>query len=120
MPYFFIRFLENTLLPSITAARLSGPKQGTPIPFSRSTAPSTRGSSGATIAKSIFFSAANAVIPSISFAPTGTQTASCAIPPFPGSAYSSMSGCCSLILRMMACSLPPPPTTIIFIPKILL
>ena len=30
MPYFFIRFLEKTLLPSMIAASLRGPKQGMP------------------------------------------------------------------------------------------
>ena len=50
MPYFFIKFLENTLLPSMIAAALLGPKQGTPTSFNASTAPRTSGSSGATTA----------------------------------------------------------------------
>ena len=50
MPYFFIRFLENTLLPSMMAALARGPKQGMPAASRASTQPSTRGSSGATTA----------------------------------------------------------------------
>ena len=45
MPYFFIRFLANTLLLSIAAAALVGPKQGMPQSLRASTAPSARGSS---------------------------------------------------------------------------
>ena len=67
--YFFMRFFEKTLLPSIIAAFAFGPKQGIPISLSASTAPSTSGSSGATTAKSILLSFANCVIPFISFAP---------------------------------------------------
>ena len=115
MPYFFIRFLEKTLLPSRIAAFLSGPKQGIPIAFSASTIPRTKGSSGATTAKSMPFSFAKATPPSTSFAAISTQVASLAMPPLPGSAYSSVTCGFSLIFLMMACSLPPPPTTIIFI-----
>ena len=50
MPYFFIRFLENALLPSMIAAAAFGPKQGIPFSFRRSTQPKTNGSSGATTA----------------------------------------------------------------------
>ena len=50
MPYFFIRFFEKTLLPSIIAAFLRGPKQGMPRLSSLSTQPSTSGSSGVTTA----------------------------------------------------------------------
>ena len=50
IPYFFIRFLENILLPSIIAAFARGPKQAIPASLSLSTAPSTSGSSGATTA----------------------------------------------------------------------
>ncbi len=114
IPYFFIRFFEKTLLPSMMAAFALGPKHLMPASSSASTQPSTSGSSGATTAKSIPFSVANAVICSISFAPMFTQTASAAMPPFPGSAYmTSTSGFCFIFL-MMACSLPPPPTTITF------
>ena len=48
--YFFMRFLEKTLLPSIIAASARGPKQGIPAASSASTHPSTRGSSGVTTA----------------------------------------------------------------------
>ena len=40
----------NALLASMTAAFLSGPKQGMPAALSASTAPRARGSSGATMA----------------------------------------------------------------------
>ena len=50
MPYFFMRFLAKTLLPSITAARFSGPKQGMPAASSASTMPRQSGSSGVTTA----------------------------------------------------------------------
>ena len=77
MPYFFIRFLEKTLLPSMIAAFARGPKAGMPMASNASTAPSTSGSSGATTAKSIAFSFANAVMPAMSFAriaPNNTAT----------------------------------------------
>ena len=61
-------------------------KLGVPRSSSLSTAPKTRGSSGATTAKSILFSFAKFAIPSISFAPIFTHTASLAIPPLPGRA----------------------------------
>ena len=112
--YFFIRFLEKTLLPSIAAAAFLGPKHLTPAASRLSTAPRTNGSSGATTAKSILFFNANSVIALISFAPISTHSASCAIPPFPGRAYIVSTFLFSFIFFMMACSLPPPPTTITF------
>ena len=48
--YFLINSLEKALLPSIIAAALFGPKHGIPRSESKSTRPSTRGSSGATTA----------------------------------------------------------------------
>ena len=86
MPYFFMRSLEKTLLPSRIAAALFGPKHGMPTASRRSTAPRTRGSSGATTAKPICFSTAKAVMASRSFAPMSVQTASAAMPPLPGAA----------------------------------
>ena len=86
MPYFFIRFLENTLLASICAAFASGPKQGMPMACRRSTQPMASGSSGATTAKSMAFSEANFTMSSIAVAEIGTQVASWAMPPFPGRA----------------------------------
>ena len=115
MPYFFIRFLEKTLLPSMMAAALFGPKAGIPASCSASTQPNTSGSSGATTAKSIFCSFANLTIPSISLAPMSTQVASAAMPPFPGKAKISSTFLFSFSFLMMACSLPPPPTTSSFI-----
>ena len=115
IPYFFIRSLENALLPSMTAAFLSGPKVFMPAACRESTAPSTSGSSGATTAKSTPFFTAKSVMASISLAPMSTQVASFAIPPLPGSANISSTLSFSFIFFIMACSLPPPPTTITFI-----
>ena len=50
MPYFFISPLAKTLLPSIMAARFSGPKQGMPSASIASTMPRQSGSSGVTTA----------------------------------------------------------------------
>ena len=50
IPYFFMRFFEKILLPSIIAAFLSGPKHGIPASVNTSTQPPTSGSSGATTA----------------------------------------------------------------------
>ena len=86
MPYFCIRRLEKTLLASISAARASGPKQGTPSACRRSTQPMASGSSGATTAKSMRFSAAKRATPSMSVALISTHSASCAMPPLPGRA----------------------------------
>ena len=69
IPYFFIRSLEKTLLPSMMAAFASGPKQGIPAASSASTAPSTSGSSGATTAKSMLWVLAKSTCAEISFAP---------------------------------------------------
>ena len=62
MPYFFIRFFENTLLPSIIAAFLRGPNAGIPCAASASTMPRHSGSSGATMTKSTLFSAAQRTV----------------------------------------------------------
>ena len=43
MPYFFMRFFENTLLPSMIAAFFCGPKQGMPFASSASTHPKPAG-----------------------------------------------------------------------------
>ena len=84
MPYFSMRFLAKTLLPSMRAAALLGPKVRTPAAFIASTMPSASGSSGATTAKSTACSFANATIPSRSVALMGTHSASAAMPPLPG------------------------------------
>ena len=109
----FIMSFEKIFEPSIIAALLSGPKQGIPALCKLSTAPKTKGSSGATTANSISFSTANFVMPSISLAPILTQVASLAIAPLPGSAKISVTFSLSRSFLIMACSLPPPPTTII-------
>ena len=84
MPYFFIRFFENTLLLSISAANLLGPKQVNPPASRKSTIPAPRGSSGATNTRSTFFSFARASIPSLSIASTLQHSASVEMPPLPG------------------------------------
>ena len=53
MPYFFIRALEKALLPSMMAALALGPKARMPEASMASTMPMARGSSGATMTKSI-------------------------------------------------------------------
>ena len=68
------------------AAFAFGPKHAMPFSLSASTTPRTRGSSGATTAKSILFSTANSTIFSLSVAAIGTQLASAAMPPLPGRA----------------------------------
>ena len=86
MPYFLISPLAKALLPSMAAAAALGPKQGIPRSSSRSTAPITSGSSGATTAKSTPRSTANPTMASRSSAPMGTHSAQRPMPPFPGSA----------------------------------
>ena len=86
MPYFSIRLLAKDLLPSMAAAAFVGPKQAIPFSLSRSTSPMTSGSSGATTVKSIASRTANSTICPSSVAAIGTQTASAAMPPLPGSA----------------------------------
>ena len=119
MPYLRIRSFEKTLLPSRIAARLLGPKQAMPRASSASTAPSTRGSSGATTAKSTSLSTANATMPAMSVAAMSTQVASRAIPPLPGSAYSVVTSGFLARALTRACSRPPPPTTMTFIGALL-
>ena len=87
MWYFFIRSLAKTLLASIRAALASGPKQGMPMAWSRSTHPRASGSSGATTAKPMAWEAAKSTMASMSVAAiSGTHTASAAMPPLPGRA----------------------------------
>ena len=86
MPYRFIKFLANTLLPSMAAAFFLGPKHRMPSALRASTAPKTRGSSGATTAKSTAWSLAKETMAGRSVAAMGQHTASAAMPPFPGRA----------------------------------
>ena len=84
MPYFFIRFLEKTLLLSMAAAAAVGPKAGIPS-FSRaSTIPMARGSSGATTTRPTLCWAANPTTRGMSTARMLTHSASAAMPPLPG------------------------------------
>ena len=115
IPYFFIRFLEKTLLPSIIAASLEGPKQGTPILRRASAMPRTSGSSGVTTQKSMPCVFANSTAEGISVAEILTHSASFAMPPLPGKAYILVIFLFSLSFFITACSRPPPPITIMFI-----
>ena len=85
MWYFFISSLEKALLASMTAALARGPKAGIPAASRASTMPRARGSSGATMTKSIACSMA-----STSVALMGTHWATWAMPPLPGAQYSSV------------------------------
>ncbi len=111
IPYFFIKSLAKTLLPSIAAAALLGPKALIPFSSNLSTAPRAKGSSGATTARSILFSTANFVMPPISVAGISTHCACWDMPPLPGAQYTSFTILLCLIFHTRACSLPPPPTT---------
>ena len=113
--YFSIKFLEKTLLPSMIAAFFRGPKQGIPASSRTSTAPRTRGSSGATTAKSTALARAKARMPGTSVAETPAHSASAAMPPLPGRAKIRSARGSSFNFLMMACSRPPPPMTRIFI-----
>ena len=84
IPYFFIRSLENALLPSMMAAFFLVPKILRPAASNASTIPAHRGSSWLHTARSISFSFANAIRRSNSMTPIGTHSAILAIPAFPG------------------------------------
>ena len=90
MWYFFISSLEKALLASMTAALARGPKAGIPAASRASTMPRARGSSGATMTKSIACSLAQATMASTSVALMGTHWATWAMPPLPGAQYSSV------------------------------
>ena len=113
--YFFISFLENTLLPSMIAAFFLGPKVLNPLACKASTIPSTSGSSGATTTISTFSFCARATTPSISVALTSKHFAYFDIPPFPGVQYSLPTFFDWASFIIIACSRPPPPTTSISI-----
>ena len=84
MWYFFISSLEKALLASMMAALAWGPKAGMPAASMASTIPKARGSSGATMTKSMALSLAHFTMPSTSVALTGTQVATWAMPALPG------------------------------------
>ena len=73
--------------------------------------PRARGSSGATMTKSMAFSLAHFTMTSTSVALMGTQVATWAMPPLPGAQYSSVTLGLWASFQQMACSRPPPPTT---------
>ena len=74
----------------MTAALARGPKAGIPAASRASTMPRARGSSGATMTKSIACSLAQATMASTSVALMGTHWATWAMPPLPGAQYSSV------------------------------
>ena len=86
MLYFFIKSLENALDPSIIAAFARGPKVLKPAFSNSSTAPATRGSSGPTMTKSMFFSLANSISLGKSITEISTHSATSAMPALPGAA----------------------------------
>ena len=120
MWYFFISSLENALLASRMAALARGPKAGMPAASRASTMPKARGSSGATMTKSMALSLAQATMSSTSVALMGTHWATWAMPPLPGAQYSSETLGLWASFQQMACSRPPPPTTNTFILYIML
>ena len=84
MLYFFIRSFENALDPSRIAALALGPNARSPAASKASTAPATRGSSGATTVRSIPCSFANDTCLSNSITPMLMHSATSAIPALPG------------------------------------
>src|SRR5947208_2565334 len=78
--------------------------------------PAARGVSGPTMVKSIFDSSEKAASPATSLAATGTHSAICAIPAFPG-AQKSSNGREEFLrsAQISECSRPPDPTTSILI-----
>ena len=84
MLYFFIKSLENALLPSRIAAFLRGPKIRSPLSSKISTTPPTSGSSIPMTVRSISFSCAKSASFSNSIAPIATHSATSATPALPG------------------------------------
>ena len=111
MWYLAISSLEKALLASMMAALARGPKAGMPASSRASTMPMARGSSGATMTKSMWCSLAQATMPGTSVALTSTQVATWAMPPLPGAQNSSVTLGDWASFQQMACSRPPLPTT---------
>ena len=85
--YFFMRFFEKDLEPSISAAACTGPKALIPAALKASTAPLVNGTSGPTTASSTFFSCASLTRAALSVMDTPSMhSASSAIPGLPGTA----------------------------------
>ena len=113
--YFFMRFLEKTLLPSSSAAAWQGPNIFKPFSSNKSTIPSDNGCSGPTIVSSIEFLTAKSISESKSDTEISTHCASLVIPAFPGAQYTFCTSGLCLIFQQSACSLPPLPITKTFI-----
>ena len=116
MWYFFMRSLEKTLLPSMNGGSLAwGRSRGCRRLPARSTAPRTRGSSGATTAKSMALSLAKAVMRVQIFRPdAGCRWRRRRCRRCRGRRKFQSPRGLFFRLLMMACSRPPPPTTRIF------
>ena len=108
--------LAKALLPSSRAARADGPKHAIPAARTASATPATSGASGPTTTRSAPRWVARAVTPSGLVTPPSTawQSASAAMPGFPGAATTSSTDGSSARERTMACSRAPDPTTSTF------
>ncbi len=84
--YFRMNSFEKTFDPSSSAARRVGPKMSMPRFWNSSTIPRVRGSSGPTTVRSIFSFSAKSASSMISATPMATQSATWAMPAFPGAA----------------------------------
>ncbi len=84
IPYFFIRFFEKALLPSMIAAFFLVPKTRSPFASRLSTRPAQSGSSWLQTTMSMPCSFANAACASKSMTPIGTHSAISAMPALPG------------------------------------
>ena len=101
--------LAKALEPSRRAAAACGPKQSTPAFSQASTMPSTRGTSGPGMTKSMFFSLMQRIRLSMSSPAIGMFSPRRAVPPLPGAMNSS--GFVGLWdnFQAKACSRPPEP-----------
>ncbi len=113
--YFFIRFLANTLEPSIIAEFLLGPNTRRPFFSKTSTIPSARGLSGPIIVRSICSDKAKSESSSWLLTGMSIHSAHCSIPAFPGAQYIFFTLALFATFHAIACSLPPPPTINTFI-----
>src|SRR5581483_9878957 len=125
MPYFSMKFWENTFEDSNCAAFRFGPQIRKPCCWNRSTMPSARGLSGPTTVRSAFFSCANASNRGKSSAPIFTQEIgsplarrSSLMPALPGVHHICVTCRDCASFQTSACSRPPEPMTRIFMVKL--
>ena len=111
--------LANALLDSSRAASRVGPKMRYPRSRNASTTPSDSGSSGPTIVRLGCSTSARRTMAATSFRSTGTQRATCAMPPFPGAHTTSVTRWLRFTAHASACSRPPEPRikTFICVPR---